>query len=526
MTELQQHAHAYKKLGWNLVPLFNYSKNPYPFKWKKYETEKMTNEEFESWINNPELTGVGVVTGEISNLTVIDEDSYKEGGMRFKLDSTMVDETANGGHHYYFQYNPEISTAGLKQGVFVEIKSAGGFVVLPPSGAYKKDGETIGVYSWIKKPSKISDIPKINIDAVADFTQPKQLISTDQLLEVDYGQQHTSMRTLMLKLLVGSEEQSWENIIRNQVFTAAKNYNPPFDEWKLERLWEDCKRFAKQKKIEKSLPKRISLVAKDRIDGRRLEKLSPSTGFSKLDAHIRGFVPGHLYTVTGHTNVGKTSIASNFACRVASQGKKVLYFSLEPDDNIVEYLVSVKLKKPFSQITDEDIKNNLPNIDIYTKEQVSEINQLVLVIRSLPRYDLIIIDHLGYFTRGEKISVNQEQSNVVKQLVSLAKEKQCAIMQIVHVNKATENTPTMKNISGSAAIYQDSTDVLIVVRSVDESSTDLVKKYLDSGYILVEKSKSGPNGCVPISFQPSSAYMTDGTPENNNYEDEVYKLLT
>lgn len=276
-------------------------------------------------------------------------------------------------------------------------------------------------------------------------------------------------------------------------------------EQKLEAEYQKAKTF-----LQKTVPQRIINVAKERIENRKLEANAPSTGYKMLDRLIKGFIPGHLYTVTGHTNVGKTSISANFAYNVASQGKRVLYFSLEPADMIVEYLVSVRDAKPFSEITDDDLLKPLPPIDIFNKDNISCLNDVIEAIKHNARYDLIIIDHLGYFTRGEKLSVNQEQSNAVKQLVQMAKKFKTAVMQIVHVNKSTQDVPTMANISGSAALYQDSTEVIIVIRNKDESSNEMQKKYLNSGYMLVEKTKCGPSGYIPIEFMPLSSFMVEG----------------
>lgn len=293
-----------------------------------------------------------------------------------------------------------------------------------------------------------------------------------------------------------------------------------------EDLWLDAQVKAGELSIVRAIPKKLSEIASVRIKDRELEKEAPSTGYAQLDRLIKGFVPGHLYSVTGHTNVGKTSVSANFAYNVSSQGKKVLYFSLEPAETLVEYLASVRLIKPFSDITTEELTEEIPNIDVFTKEQVDTIDDVLMFLRKLPRYDLVIIDHLGYFTRNSQ-NVNQDQANVVKQLVQVAKEKRTAIIQIVHVNKSATDIPNMKNISGSAAIYQDSTEVLIVMRNVDETTVDSIqKKYLDTGFILVEKTKSGPTGAVPISFMPMSAYITDNTPRCNREERDVYKLLT
>ena len=61
---------------------------------------------------------------------------------------------------------------------------------------------------------------------------------------------------------------------------------------------------------EKPLPKPNSLdtIKNKRLLERELEKTAPLTGYEDLDRIIKGFIPGHVYTVTGVTNDGSTGM--------------------------------------------------------------------------------------------------------------------------------------------------------------------------------------------------------------------------
>lgn len=215
-----------------------------------------------------------------------------------------------------------------------------------------------------------------------------------------------------------------------------------------------------------------------------------------------------LYLLSDCTVTHNTSCACNFAVRVAKQGKKVLYFALEPENMVVDYIASARLDKRFDELTDDDINQDDGNIHIFGKEEVSKINDLVHIIEQLDRYDLIIVDHIGYFTSGEN-NLIQEQSNVIKRLAGLAKSKKTAIMMIAHLRKPPPGTkrnytPTSNDISGSAAFKQDSTDVIIINRFL-ENNADGSMVYGTDGMINVTKTKSGPNGVVPIYFSNNKA---------------------
>jgi len=258
-------------------------------------------------------------------------------------------------------------------------------------------------------------------------------------------------------------------------------------------------------------PRTVSEVSVERLAERELEAIAPHTGYPELTRILRGFIPGRLYTLTGNENVGKTSLACNFAVRVAKQGKKVLYIALEPDNMVIEYIASVRTDKPFNDVTDLDRAVDDGNIFIYGKKEVPDLETLVRIVEHSERYDLIVIDHIGYFTSSSGAWV-QDQSSAIKRLAGLAKSKRCAIMMIAHLRKKStgqkkDYIPTSDDISGSGAFKQDSTDVMIVVRQlVDPKAGGM--EYSGVGTLYVTKTKSGPNGAMELMFVDGKANIT------------------
>lgn len=262
---------------------------------------------------------------------------------------------------------------------------------------------------------------------------------------------------------------------------------------------------------EKPIPVARSLktVSVERLAEKKLEKVAPSTGYPDLDMIVKGFIPGHLYTLTGNENVGKTSLACNFAVRVAKQGKKILYFALEPENMVVDYIASVRLDKKFDDLEPEDLDWD-GDIRIYGKEFVSTVEDLVHIVKESERFDLIIIDHVGYFVTNSNQWV-QQQSNAIKQLAGLAKEKQSAIMMIAHLRKRSQQQkkdylPTSDDIAGSGAFKQDSTEVMIVIRQTE--GTEDVPIFTPRGKLYVTKTKCGPNGAINLFFSERKANIT------------------
>ena len=96
------------------------------------------------WERNPDAS-IGVATGSISSLLVIDEDMDEDKGLdgihevqlwekiNGELPETVRAITGRGGSHLYFKYNGKDlgNRAGLLEGV--DVRGEGGYVIAPPS---------------------------------------------------------------------------------------------------------------------------------------------------------------------------------------------------------------------------------------------------------------------------------------------------------------------------------------------------------------------------------------------------------
>lgn len=119
--------------------------------WKQYETKPMTEEEIRSiWSRHPE-TNIGIVTGALSGVSVLDIDgeeglnSLREAGIDLEdMPETPLSLTGRGGYHLVFRH-PDDFGLKTKAGVLpcVDIRAEGGMFVAPPS--LHASGKT---YEW------------------------------------------------------------------------------------------------------------------------------------------------------------------------------------------------------------------------------------------------------------------------------------------------------------------------------------------------------------------------------------------
>ncbi len=256
-------------------------------------------------------------------------------------------------------------------------------------------------------------------------------------------------------------------------------------------------------------PQKINEIIAKRLKQRELERHAPSTGYKFLDDIIVGLIPGHLYCLAAETNAGKTAFCLNITHNLLQNNRKVLYLALEPGETILDYLASIRTDKIFKALTDEDISEEYPNLEILGKKEISDIKTLQATLEKENRYDVIFIDHAGYFVRNTQGAALQEQSNLFKTLATIAEQSNTAIVAICHLRKPSgKSQRTMFDISGSAAIYQDSDEVLLLTRSrIDEE--DFNSAFSNVGKLLILKSKSGTgaNGSIVLYFSSQKAII-------------------
>lgn len=127
--------HQYLKNKYSLIPV-DHEKRPC-ICWKKYQHIRAAAEEILKWHTQFKTANIGIVTGCISNLAVIDIDDLsllpllKEKIPDIKQTARV--KTARG-YHYYFNLNGrEVKSTNALFGIPLELKSNGNYVIAPPS---------------------------------------------------------------------------------------------------------------------------------------------------------------------------------------------------------------------------------------------------------------------------------------------------------------------------------------------------------------------------------------------------------
>lgn len=228
MTLLEA-ATIYLKLKFSVIPLNG--KEPL-IPWIKYQTEMPTEEEVKYWFTELKPTGIGIVTGRISNIVVVD---IENGGSSEGLTDTAKVLTGGGGFHYYYKYpNVPIKNSVKKVRDLVDIRSDGGYVVAPPS-LHPLTGKE---YEWLDGPeTEFSELPNWIIEKSKTERTKKdwKKISSG----VQEGERNNSAASYIGKFLSNFSQDEWEDIVWPTIVDWNKNRNqPPLDENELRRIFE------------------------------------------------------------------------------------------------------------------------------------------------------------------------------------------------------------------------------------------------------------------------------------------------
>jgi len=227
-----QWAFWYAQKGLSVIPIVPGDKRPLG-KWAQYQRERAAPEQIKKWWTDTPDANVGIVTGEISDLAVIDIDS-EEGQQNIEqylpeqfLAPTVT--TPRGGKHYYCKHTPGI---GNKVGVIpgTDFRGEGGYIVAPPS-----HNGTGNPYRW-QQGFSIADIPlpplpiayinkiKINSNKVPCNNPSLQTLHSLHLLQE--GTRDNDLFHLLNCLYKGGYEKEYAFQIAEII---AKNCNPAFD---------------------------------------------------------------------------------------------------------------------------------------------------------------------------------------------------------------------------------------------------------------------------------------------------------
>ena len=180
-SEMKEWALRYAEAGFSVIPV-NHDKKPI-IKWEPYQKRKATKEEIEKWWTITPTANIGIVTGSISGVAVVDIDTPDLKNEMLDNIETLaappISLTPRGGRHQWYAYPHEEvrNTTGMFPNV--DFRGEGGYVLVPPST--NGNGKP---YSW-KNSILDNDLPILPKDIIYIIKgqKPKNAEKEDELLD-------------------------------------------------------------------------------------------------------------------------------------------------------------------------------------------------------------------------------------------------------------------------------------------------------------------------------------------------------
>lgn len=130
----------YWRRGWSVLALRPRDKRPL-FPWEILQQERAGEASVRHWFESRPDANLGIVTGALSRLVVLDVDPAHGGEDSLlsleqehgPLPATVEAATGSGGRHLYFRHPGAVlrNRAGLRPGL--DLRGDGGYIVAPPS---------------------------------------------------------------------------------------------------------------------------------------------------------------------------------------------------------------------------------------------------------------------------------------------------------------------------------------------------------------------------------------------------------
>ena len=503
-------AMGYLTRGWSVLPC---GKNKIPLiPWKIYQERFPTEIEIKSWfIKFPEAQ-VGIITGPISNLLVVDVE--KGGDTSFLPQNTMIVKTGGQGFHYLFLFE-EGFTNKARIRPLTDLRGSGGFIVAAGSTSDK------GPYEIIKN-APLLPFPKELFPEKRDiFQYPETKPNNKQVFsqfDLDYpgygeGQRNDQTARFIGKVLTKVHSSDWETTAWPIVESANTRNTPPLAQNELRRTFESIKGTEKRNspyrwlkndsRGELDAPQGFSeqpqVLGEQGDEVKHIAEVAESQKIDITDVYslqmpifdevIRGgVIPGDLVVVSGQTSHGKSSLCQDWTMSLIRGEKKVkvLWFSYE--------LMVSEIWRKFQEMgaTKEDMvfapaKHSTGSLD-WVEKKIKEAKEKFGI-------KAVVIDHLGFLLPKIKKGMSEKSmssnyatylTQIVREIKTMALQEEIIVFLPVHMKKKEHRSggADIEDLKDSSGIGQEADLVFLIEREknnnkdADSCFTELTKIYL------------------------------------------------
>jgi replicative DNA helicase len=228
------------------------------------------------------------------------------------------------------------------------------------------------------------------------------------------------------------------------------------------------------------------------------------TGISAIDECVCGFMKNELILIGADSGIGKTEIGIIIAEHVAKMDMKVVLFSLESYDGEIEdrRKFSAILQETYGKLTepiqfkkwvcgkykdilqyekniktDKKLENNL--FIRYRKDDedytISQFEADMEEITQDKKIDLVILDHLHFFSMDEDKNENKQITKIIRKIRDIALIKNIPIIVLAQLrkNKGSDSiVPDYTEFYGSSEIFKSATTIITMAPDYEAEASE------------------------------------------------------
>jgi hypothetical protein len=463
MSTLLDAALGYRAQNFSVIPLRAREKRPL-VQWEQFQMELASEEQIRDWWDQNPDANVGIVTGAISGLLVIDLDSepstaeLKEIVGSYDWSAVPCSRTGKGWHLFFKPPGEKItSRAGVISGL--DVRADGGYVVAPPS-VHPNGNE----YCW-ETPIRNS-LPDLPAELLRLIGRPKietgaeSFARSDKIYQGDRNSTLTSLAGTMRRKGMTAEAILAGLSKQNELMCC-----PPLSQDEVKTIASSVAKYEPgdpPATFHNPLP---YTPEKAEISKSRLiwaKDVPPPGNGEKIDTLLGEFLyPGSLHLLAGEPGIGKTTLLYNLAVHLA-KGKdfagltvlrpiRILYYDLETPDLL--------FKRKLHLISENQPPERLAfTRPFFSKEALAYVKE--------HKFDLIILDTLNEAFETREEEDNAEANRQMQELRKIINATGVAILGVSHMGKDPSSKGVYKLRGASAR--PAAADVVLNVESHSE----------------------------------------------------------
>lgn len=490
-----QAALGYLQKGKSVMPLKK-DKRPLLPEWRQYQTQYPTEDEVKEWWTKYPDANIGLITGKISGITVIDIDT-QHGGTTDGLPLTLASRTGNGGWHFFYKYEEGITVgAGIRQGI--DVRGDGGYIVAPPSITEytDKDGQKKGgEYEFVI----VEELAPFPTDI---FPLQKPKIEWEKLLSgVSQGERNMTAARIAGKLIGVLPKAEWESVAWALLRLWNKNNTPPDDEKSLRRTFESVlKRHLLNHQEEKD--EEIKIVPMSEAAKMKPSEALIPTGLDWLDTPMCGGISkGSTVVIAAPSGQGKTALLVTISAGLMRKNTKCLWFSYE------ETVAEVWARFTNAGFGDEAL--SFCPLDL-ADHKIDYIEKVIHKQKENEDFFVVFIDQLSFLApkiKGDKLEGIEKNYSlflglIANQLKNLAMENNIIIVYAHQLGRSGE-------LSHSEMVKHAASKALFLRRE-ENGDKDAQEEYTDNTFLTFKKNRvvggaKNPRMCLKMKdglFEP------------------------